>query len=45
MIKKLLLKVYELAYGLERFALKNGIYTEADLYDVRFITVTKTRGK
>lgn len=36
MIKSLFLKIYGLAYALERFALKRGIYNEGDLYDVRF---------
>lgn len=36
MIKSLFLKIYGLAYALERFALKRGIYNEGDLYNVRF---------
>jgi intein/homing endonuclease len=41
MIKAILLKIYEIAYGLERLAIKRRIYTECDLYDVRYNYGTK----
>ena len=41
MIKAVFLKVYEIAYNIERQALKTGIYTECDLYDVRYNYGTK----
>lgn len=36
MKKKILLKFYEWAYKIEIIALKNGIITESELYDIRF---------
>ncbi len=45
MIKKILLKIYKIAYTIERIAIKRGIYTECDLYIIRLNYGNKNKGK
>lgn len=45
MFKRLVFKFYELAYSVERFCIKKGIYTECDLYNIRFEYHTKQMRK
>ena len=46
-MKKILILIYKYAYLLEKYAKNKGIYTECDLYNIRFYCDTKhkKRGK
>lgn len=35
-IRKIFLKLYEKFYTIEKYGLKNKIFTESELYDVRY---------
>lgn len=41
MFKSLLLKIYKIMHILERWAIARGIYTESDLYDIRYTVGTQ----
>ena len=41
MFKSLLLKIYKIMHILECWAIADGIYTESDLYDIRYTVGTQ----
>lgn len=42
-LKQILLKLYEFSYRVEKFSLSKKIFTESELYDIRYKIQSETR--
>ena len=43
-LKNKFLQIYKLAYRIERLCIKTSIYTESELYDIRFEVLKEMEG-